>query len=255
MPKTTFSRFFHGGQEQHSDLSNGLLKMCKIERATGEIFVEINEWSKNVIQQWTLSDNERYPTANVIQQQTLSDNENYPTTNISRQGKWSDKEHIKNVIQERTLSGKESYPTTRPTTVSKSTESFFSLISSEIFVPTSAGRISIRVLQASFLIRLSWRKKVIWAFLANMLNILSRFIDIPQVVKSWFKVVSIQSVSLQIAMPYCVKRSGSEKVLLERLSLFPEQIAAEIPQWQVLNNLKWSQLSKQLSSSQTFPQL
>ena len=97
--------------------------------------------------------------------------------------------------------------------------------------------------------------KVIWAFLANMLNILSRFIDIPQVVKSWFKVVSIQSVALQIAIPNCVLGSGSEKVLLERLSLFPEQIAAEIPQWQVLNNLKWSQLSKQLSSSQTFPQL
>ena len=109
----------------------------------------------------TLSDNKHYPTTNAIRQRALY--KRYPTTNISRQGKWSDKEHLKNVIKERTLSGKESYPTTRPTTVSKSTESFFSLISSEIFVPTSAGRISIRVLQASFRIRLSWAKtRSIW---------------------------------------------------------------------------------------------
>ena len=71
----------------------------------------------------------------------LSDKEHY-LTNIN----W--KFHMK-------LTLTEPYPTTRPTTVSKSTESFFSLISSEIFVPTSAGRISIKVLQASFRIRLS----------------------------------------------------------------------------------------------------
>merc|ERR1712080_768815 len=45
------------------------------------------------------------------------------------------------------------HPTTSPTTVSKSTKSLFSLISCWTLVPTSSGRMSIRVLQASFRIR------------------------------------------------------------------------------------------------------
>merc|ERR1712223_41035 len=43
----------------------------------------------------------------------------------------------KRLIQIKRLTQIDDHPTTRPTTVSKSTESFFSLISSEILVPTS----------------------------------------------------------------------------------------------------------------------
>ena len=59
------------------------------------------------------------------------------------------------------------HPTTRPTTVSKSMDNFLSAISWLMLLATSVGRISISVLQASFRIKLSWKK------ILNNFNMLS----------------------------------------------------------------------------------
>ena len=83
MPKPTFSRFLHKRQEQHSELSNGLVKTCRMERATGEIFVEMSE-NKG---QKTSSDKKHYLTENIIRQKHYL-SENIVTLKIS-----SDKKH------------------------------------------------------------------------------------------------------------------------------------------------------------------
>ena len=152
----------------------------------------------------------------------LSDKEHY-LTNIN----W--KFHMK-------LTLTEPYPTTRPTTVSKSTESFFSLISSEIFVPTSAGRISIKVLQASFRIRLSWVGTSCQSFTGKRKVI---FTNIS-------KNISIQICFAHDFLPW-------EKIIGAFLFFSGKISQVCIPEWQVLNNVKWSPHSKQLS--QSFPQL
>ena len=68
MPKPTFSRFLHKRQEQHSELSNGLVKTCRMERATGEIFVEMseNKGQKTLSDKKTLSDRKHHQTKNII---------------------------------------------------------------------------------------------------------------------------------------------------------------------------------------------
>ena len=174
----------------------------------------------------TLSDNEHYRTTNVIRQRTLSDNENYPTSKIIRQRTLADKENYLTKNTWRTLSKKEHYLAKKVIQQQGRQQCQSQQRASS---PWSPRRSSSRRPRAGFPSESCRRasasgcpgRKQGQYGLANMVNL----------------------------------GSGSEKVLFERLSLFPGQIAAEIPQWQVLNNLKWSQLSKQLSSSQTFPQL
>ena len=125
MPKPTFSRFLHKRQEQHSELSNGLVKTCRMERATGEIFVEMSEnkgqktlpvkkhyLRENIIKQRTFFNREHHQTQNIIWQKTLFDTEGYLKQNIFWHRTSSDSEHYltENIIWQRTLSDKEHFP-------------------------------------------------------------------------------------------------------------------------------------------------
>ena len=98
-----------------------------MERATGEIFVEMSDVIEIL---W----NEMNEQGKLSLNKSRNNSDNF----IWKMD-WQRKIHVllsKRLIQIKRLTQINDHPTTRPTTVSKSTESFFSLISSEILVPT-----------------------------------------------------------------------------------------------------------------------